>query len=107
MTHSAAIGVLLAELHFPGSRSLKDKRGPLLSLRDVCRQRFRISFSEVGLQDEWRRARVLMVLGASSPSQASEQLDEVDRYLHAQEFEVAGVVLKTVDQVDALWDCDA
>lgn len=107
VTSDAAIGVLLAELHFPASRSLKDKRGPLASLRDVCRRRFRVSFSEVGLQDLWQRARVLIVLGGSSLAQAGELLEEIDRYLHTQEFEVARVVLKTVDPVDALWDYDA
>lgn len=107
MTSEATIGVLLADLHFPESRSLKEKRGPLLSLRDVCRRRFHVSFSEVGLQDLWQRARVLIVLGASSPVQAGEQLDELDRYLHAQAFEVERVVLKTVDPVGAMWDFDA
>jgi uncharacterized protein len=103
----ACIGVLLAELHFPGSRSLKDKRAPLASLRDVIQGRFRASFSEVGLQDVWQRARVLIVLAASSLQQARERLDDVDRYLHGQEFDVSRVVLKTTDPVDVLWDIDS
>jgi uncharacterized protein len=60
----ACIGVLLAELHFPDSRSLKEKRAPLASLRDAVHARFRASFSEVGLEDTWQRARVLIVLAA-------------------------------------------
>lgn len=107
MTCEACIGVLLAELHFPASRSLKDKRAPLASLREVLHGRFRVSCSEVGLQEAWQRAQVLMVLAASSLSQAGERLDEVDRYLHGQEFEVSRILLKTVDPVDALWDFDA
>jgi len=103
----ACIGVLLAELHFPGSRSLKDKRAPLASLRDTVPARFRASFSEVGLQDVWQRARVLIVLAASSLQQARERLDDVDRYLHGQEFDVSRVLLKTTDQVDVLWDIDS
>jgi uncharacterized protein YlxP (DUF503 family) len=103
----ACIGVLLAELHFPGSRSLKDKRAPLASLRDIIQGRFRASFSEVGLQDVWQRARVLIVLAASSLQQARERLDDVDRYLHGQEFDVSRVVLKTTDPVDVLWDIDS
>lgn len=107
MRPDACIGVLLAELHFPGSRSLKDKRAPLASLRDVIQGRFRASFSEVGLQDVWQRARVLIVLAASSLQQARERLDDVDRYLHGQEFDVSRVVLKTTDPVDVLWDIDS
>jgi uncharacterized protein YlxP (DUF503 family) len=103
----ACIGVLLAELHFPGSRSLKDKRAPLASLRDVIQGRFRASFSEVGLQDVWQRARVLIVLAASSLQQARERLDDIDRYLHGQEFDVSRVLLKTTDPVDVLWDIDS
>ncbi len=35
MAGEACVGVYLAELHFPEARSLKDKRAPLKSLRDV------------------------------------------------------------------------
>ena len=103
MRSDASIGVLLADLHFPGTRSLKEKRGPLRSLRDVVQQRFRASFSEVGGQDTWQTSRVLIVLAASSPRQADEQLAEVDRYLHGLEGDVH-VVLRTVEGVESLWD---
>jgi uncharacterized protein YlxP (DUF503 family) len=102
----ACIGVLLAELHFPESRSLKEKRAPLASLRDAVHARFRASFSEVGLQDVWQRARVLIVLAASSLENARERLDDLDRYLQSREFEVSRVLLKTTDAVDGLWDID-
>jgi uncharacterized protein YlxP (DUF503 family) len=98
----ACIGVLLAELHFPASRSLKEKRAPLTSLRDVVHSRFRASFSEV-----WQRALVLIVLAASSLAQARERLDDIDRYLHRQDFEVARLLIKTTDTVDTLWDIDS
>jgi uncharacterized protein YlxP (DUF503 family) len=102
--HDACIGVVLAELYFPASRSLKDKRAPLASLRDTVRARFHASFSEVGLQDVWQRARVLIVLAASSLQQARERLDDIDRYLHGQDYEVAHVLLKTTDTVESLWE---
>lgn len=102
----ACVGVLLAELHFPFSRTLKDKRAPLASLRDVVQGRFHASFSEVGLHDAWQRARVLVVLAASSLQQTRERLDDIDRYLHAQDYEVARVLLKTADPVDTVWDFD-
>jgi uncharacterized protein YlxP (DUF503 family) len=103
VTSEPCIGVLLAELHFPENRSLKAKRAPLASLRDTVQRRFRASFSEVGHQDAWQLAEVLVVLAASSPSQGRERLDDIDRYLHAQEYEVSRVSLKTVDPVDSLW----
>jgi uncharacterized protein YlxP (DUF503 family) len=102
----ACIGVYLAELHFPEARTLKDKRAPLSSLRDVVQSRFHASFSEVGLQDAWQRARVLSVVAASGLQQARERLDDIDRYLHARPYEVARVLLKTADPVDTVWDID-
>ena len=107
MRPDACIGVLLAELHFPASQSLKEKRAPLASLRDVMYRRFRASFSEVGLQDVWQRARVLIVLAASSLQQARERLDDIERYLYGQDFEVARVIVKKTDTVDTLWDIDS
>ena len=106
MRPDACIGVYLAELHFPEARTLKEKRAPLASLRDVLQSRFRASFSEVGLQDAWQRARVLVVIAASSLQQTRERLDDIDRYLHGQAFEVARVLLKTTDTVDTVWDFD-
>lgn len=107
MRPDACIGVYLAELHFPEARTLKDKRAPLSSLRDVVQSRFRASFSEVGLQDAWQRARVLVVVAASSLQQAREQLDDIDRYLHGRDFDVARVLLKTADTVETVWDFDS
>jgi uncharacterized protein YlxP (DUF503 family) len=105
--HDACIGVLLAELHFPAARSLKDKRAPLASLRDALHARFHACFSEVGLHDAWQRARVLVVVAASSLQQARERLDDVDRYLHGRDYEVARVLLKTCDPVETVWDIDS
>ena len=107
MRPDACVGVYLAELHFPEARTLKEKRAPLASLRDVLQSRFRASFSEVGLQDAWQRARVLVVIAASSLQQTRERLDDIDRYLHGREFEVARVLLKTADPVDTVWDFDS
>jgi uncharacterized protein YlxP (DUF503 family) len=100
----AYIGLLLADLHFPANHSLKGKRAPLASLRDVVTGRFKASFSEVGHHDTWQRARVLVVLAASSAGQARERIDDIDRYLHGQEFEVAQVIRKSVDTVEGEWD---
>lgn len=107
MRPDACLGVYLAELHFPEARTLKEKRAPLASLRDVLQSRFRASFSEVGLQDAWQRARVLVVIAASSLQQTRERLDDIDRYLHGRDFEVARVLLKTSDTVDTVWDFDS
>ena len=45
-----------------------------------------------------------MVLAASSGRQASERIDEIDRYLHGRDFEVSRVFVKAVDAGRGLWD---
>jgi uncharacterized protein YlxP (DUF503 family) len=107
VTAEAFLGVLLADLQFPENRSLKGKRSPISSLRDVIHSRFKASVSEVGFQETWQRARVLVTLAASSAGQAAERLDDIDRYLHGREFEVSRVLVKNVEAVEALWDFDS
>ena len=55
------IGLLTLELHFPGARSLKDKRQALRSLEQRIRNRFNVSIAEVEYQDLWQRARLAVV----------------------------------------------
>lgn len=55
------IGLLTLELHFPGARSLKDKRQALRSLEARIRNRFNVSVAEVEHQDLWQRSRLAVV----------------------------------------------
>jgi uncharacterized protein YlxP (DUF503 family) len=55
------IGLLTLELHFPGARSLKDKRQALRSLETRIKNRFNVSLAEVEHQDLWQRARLAVV----------------------------------------------
>ena len=55
------VGLLILELHFPGARSLKDKRQALRSLETRIRNRFNVSIAEVEHQDLWQRATLAVV----------------------------------------------
>jgi uncharacterized protein len=55
------IGLLTLDLHFPGARSLKDKRQALRSLEARIRNRHNVSLAEVEHQDLWQRARIAVV----------------------------------------------
>jgi uncharacterized protein YlxP (DUF503 family) len=55
------IGLLVLDLHFPGARSLKDKRQALRSLEARIRNRFNVSLAEVEHQDLWQRSRLAVV----------------------------------------------
>ena len=61
MLSAMVIGLLVLELHFPGARSLKDKRQALRSLETRVRNRFNVSLAEVEHQDLWQRARLAVV----------------------------------------------
>ena len=59
------IGLLLLDLHFPGARSLKDKRQALRSLETRLKNRFNVSVAEVEHQDLWQRS-ILAVVGVNT-----------------------------------------
>jgi uncharacterized protein YlxP (DUF503 family) len=55
------IGLLTLDLHFPGARSLKEKRQALRSLEVRIRNRHNVSVAEVEHQDLWQRSRLAVV----------------------------------------------
>jgi uncharacterized protein len=69
------------ELRIVDAHSLKDKRQVVKSLVETVRRRFGISASEVGRQDNWQRATLGFAVVASSARQATEVIDDVDRFV--------------------------
>ncbi|HVC00038.1 MAG TPA: DUF503 domain-containing protein [Candidatus Dormibacteraeota bacterium] len=55
------IGCLTLEIHLSESRSLKDKRQVMRSLKDRLRHRFNVSVAELDGQDTWQSAVVGIV----------------------------------------------
>ncbi len=89
--HSGYVGILSAELHFPFARSLKDKRMHLRSLKAQLQNRVGASIAEVDHHDVWQRARVTLSCVARDYRDAERLLDEAERYLLAQEYELGRV----------------
>ncbi len=82
---------LEVELQIPESRSLKDKRQVLTSVLDGSRRRFGVSAAEIDHQDLWQRATLGFAAVGSSPRQATEVIDSVDRFIWSfPELEVLG-----------------
>jgi len=71
------IGLLTLDLHFPGARSLKDKRQALRSLEEKARHRFNVSIAEVEHQDLWQRARLAVVSVNTDHSHLESTLSSV------------------------------
>ncbi|MHB8244594.1 MAG: DUF503 domain-containing protein [Acidimicrobiales bacterium] len=73
------IGVLEIELHFPGARSLKEKRALLRPVIDGSRARYRVVVAEVGYQELHQRALVEVVAVAAAGHVVTDELDAVER----------------------------
>jgi uncharacterized protein YlxP (DUF503 family) len=67
-----------------GNRSLKGKRKVVKSMRDRVKNKFNVSISEIGDQDEWQS----LLIGIAAVSSDSQYLD--------------GLMTKVVDFIDNL-----
>ncbi|HNQ80422.1 MAG: DUF503 domain-containing protein [Acidobacteriota bacterium] len=55
------VGLLLVEIHFPHSRSLKDKRRELSGLKARIKSRFNAAVAEIDFHEKWQRTAVGVV----------------------------------------------
>jgi uncharacterized protein YlxP (DUF503 family) len=72
-----AVGLLILEIHIPDSRSLKDKRQVLRSLKDRLRARFNVAVAELDYQDSWQRAQVGIVSLSNNAAHLEQSLRTV------------------------------
>lgn len=75
---SGFAGLLVVDLHFPQSRSLKDKRAPLRSITQWMRNAG-YSVSEVGMHEKWQRAHLAISVVARGSGDVERLLDEAVR----------------------------
>ena len=82
------IGILSVELHFPEAGSLKGKRKHVKSAKAQLQNRFGASVAEVDHHELWQRARLTLSCVAREYREAERLLDEAERYLAGQDFEL-------------------
>ena len=82
------VGILAVELHFPEAGSLKGKRRFVRSAKAQLVNRFGASVAEVAHHDLWQRAGLTVACVAREAHEAERLLDEAERYLHGQEYEL-------------------
>jgi uncharacterized protein YlxP (DUF503 family) len=82
------IGILSVELHFPEAQSLKGKRKYVKSAKAQLQNRFGASVAEVDFHDLWQRSRLTLSCVAREEREVVRLLDEAERYLHGQEFDL-------------------
>ena len=82
------VGILSVELHFPDAGSLKGKRKYVKSAKAQLQNRFGASVAEVDFHDLWQRSRLTLSCVAREEGEAGRLLDEAERYLNGQEYEL-------------------
>lgn len=85
------VGTLTMDLHFPHSRSLKDKRRILQGFKARTRERYNVAVAEIDHQDKWQRAALAFVSVSGQASMVEETLQKVLRdAAELDETELAG-----------------
>ena len=75
------------QIYLSESRSLKDKRQVVKSLKERIRSRFNVAVAEVEYQDLWQRSTLGLAAISTEANHANEILDEVIRFIE-QDFRV-------------------
>ena len=83
------VGILSFELHFPESHSLKEKRMHMRSVKQQLANRVGCSIAEVDHHDVWQRAQLTLACVTRDAGDAARLLDEAERWLSGQAFELA------------------
>lgn len=74
------IGVLQMDFLIPESRSLKDKRRIMKSLKQLLHNRFNCSVAEIEFTEKWGRSRLAACVVSGDSRHANEQLNEIARF---------------------------
>jgi len=70
------VGLCTVELFIADSRSLKDKRQVLHSVKDRLRGKFNLSIAEVDAQDLWQKAVLAMACVANEGAYVAKVLEQ-------------------------------
>jgi uncharacterized protein YlxP (DUF503 family) len=82
------VGIYTFELFLPQSRSLKDKRMVVRSVKAQLANRVGCAIAEVDHHDVWQRARLTLACVAREARETERLLDEAERWLSGQHFEL-------------------
>jgi uncharacterized protein len=92
------IAQLTLEIRIEQSRSLKDRRQVVRSLKDQLRQGFNISVAELDEAVTWQSASIGIAAISASRDYLRGQMDEVERAAQRMVRELGGEI------ADAWWD---
>jgi hypothetical protein len=84
MPASGYVAVLVIDLHFPESGSLKSKRKELSSIKSQLHGRLGLAVAETAHQDLWQRAQLTAAITGGSLTALSAAADNAERFLLAR-----------------------
>ena len=88
MVSAGYVGILTVDLHFPEAGSLKGKRKFVKSAKANLQNRFGVAVAEVDHHELWQRSRLTLSCVTREYREAETLLDEAERYLNGQEYEL-------------------
>jgi uncharacterized protein YlxP (DUF503 family) len=77
------VGVLRIVVEVPGSRSLKEKRAVIRSLKGRIESRFRVAVGEVGNLEAWQQGELGIVCVTNDAKHANQMLAHVADFANA------------------------
>jgi uncharacterized protein YlxP (DUF503 family) len=98
--HTGYVGIYSFELFLPESRSLKDKRMVVRSVKAQLQNRVGCSIAEVDHHDVWQRVRFTLACSAREAREAGRLLDEAERWLSGQGLDPHAVEREVVSLDD-------
>ncbi len=84
MAAGGFVAVLVIDLHFPDSGSLKAKRKELASIKAQLHGRMGAAVAETDHADLWQRAELTAALTGGSLAALQSATDKVERWLHGR-----------------------
>ena len=94
--HAGFVGILSVELHFPENGSLKGKRKYVKSAKAQLQNRFGAAVAEVDHHELWQRSRLTVACVARDHGELQRLLDDAERYLAGQDFELVSAEREVV-----------
>ena len=91
------VGICRLDLHFAGSRSLKDKRRGLRRILDRTRARFNVAAAGVGEQDTWQRGVIGLAVVGGDGGHVQSMVDPIVSFIDG--LLVAQILHRDVDLV--------
>ena len=97
---SGYVGIYSFELFFPESHSLKEKRMHVRSVKAQLQNRVACSIAEVDHHEVWQRTRLTLACVAREAGEVQRLVDEAERWLDGQGFELLARERETVSLDD-------